>query len=753
MILGPIDEENRFVSPFRLVVLVAVAAIGALFISGCSDNENEQATVEPSEPTEEAITEVDEMAEEVSEQSDENPFFEISTLPLGMPPFDEIRDEHFQPAMERGMEEHLAEIEDIASNPEPPTFDNTIVALERSGQLLTRVGGVFFNLVGADTNDERQAIQREMAPKFSAHQDAIALNPDLFARIDALYQRRDELDLDAESLRLLEERHQDFVRSGAQLSDEQKDRLREINTELANLGTEFSQNVLKEVNESAVVFDTAAELAGLSEGEIRSAADEAASRDLEGKYVITLQNTSGQPPLASLDNREAREKLHKASLARGARGNEFDNREIVSRVLKLRAERARMLGHETHADFSLVERTAGNVQAVEDMLGRLAPVSVANARKEAADLQAMINETEDEPFELRSWDWAYYTEKVRQRNYDFDDDQIRPYFELDNVLINGVFHAAEKLYGLTFEERTDLPVYHPDARVFEVFDHDGERLAIFIGDFYARSSKRGGAWMNAYVSQSGLLGQEPVVANHQNIPKPSDGEPTLMTLDEVTTMFHEFGHALHGMFSDVRYPSFSGTSVPRDFVEYPSQVNEMWATWPEVLANYALHHETGEQIPQELLDRVIEADKFNEGFRTTEYLAAAILDMCYHTLPLEEIPEADEILAFEAQCLDDAGIAFEPVPPRYRTTYFSHIMGGYSAGYYSYIWSEVLDADSVQWLEDNGGLTRENGDHFRATLLSQGGSKDAMQLFRDFVGRDPNIQPLLERRGLVSEEE
>jgi len=726
-----------------------MAAVLAALLAGCGEREAEP---EVSEPAEQTVADAAEQAEHKTAETDANPFFEISTLPNRMPPFDRITDDHFVPAMERGMREHLDEIETIASNPDAPTFDNTIVAMERSGRLLDRVTSVFFNLVGADTNDRRQEIQREMTPRLSAHQDAIQLNPELFARIDALYEQRDSLDLDTEQVRLVEEYHRNFVRAGARLDEQQKARLKEINAELARLGTEFSQNVLKEVNDSAIVVDSAEQLEGLSPAQVDAAAAEAESRDLPGKYVLTLMNFSSQPQLASLVDRGVRERLMRASLARGSRGNEFDNREIVSRVLKLRTEKANMLGYDTWADFVLVERTAKTVNAVDDMLGRLSPVAVANARKEGEALQAVIDETAAEPFELQSWDWPFYTEIVRQQRYDFDENQIKPYFELDSVLKNGVFFAAGKLYGITFRERPDLPVYHPDARVFEVFDTDGERLAIFIGDFYARPSKRGGAWMNAYVSQSGLLGSEPVVANHQNIPKPPEGQPTLMTMDEVTTMFHEFGHALHGMFSEVEYPSFAGTSVPRDFVEYPSQVNEMWATWPSILENYALHHETGERIPQELLDRVIEAEKFNEGYRTTEYLAASVLDMCYHTLTADEIPAADDILAFEADCLSDAGLDYHPVPSRYRTTYFSHIMGGYSAGYYSYIWSEVLDADSVKWFKENGGLKRENGDHFRTTLLSRGGSKEAMQLFRDFAGREPDLQPLLERRGLVIEE-
>ena len=612
------DREEIQVTKIRLSLIIA-ALLG---LTACG---SQDADTQVSETTSEAIEQAREMAADVAEEATVNPFFEVSTLPLQMPPFDQIRDDHFVPAMERGMEQHLAEIETIASSAVAPSFDNTIVAMERSGRMLSRVAAVFFNLVGADTNDARQQIQREMSPRLSAHSDAILLNPDLFARVDSLYQQRNGLGLDSEQLRLLEETHRNFIRAGARLDDQQKARLREINGELARLGTEFSQNVLKEVNDIALVVDTAAELEGLSEAQIEAAASEAASRGLEGKYALTLMNFSSQPQLAQLARRDVREKLTWRSLMRGSRGNEFDNREIVATVLRLRAEKANMLGYATHADYVLEERTAKTVDAVQGMLGRLSPVAVANARKEGADLQAMINAVEEQPFELKAWDWPYYTEMVRQQRYSFDESQIKPYFELESVLVNGVFYAAEKVYGITFKERPDLPTYHPDARTWEVSDADGETLALFIGDFYARPSKRGGAWMNAYVSQSHLLGTRPVVANHQNIPKPPEGEPTLMTMDEVTTMFHEFGHALHGMFSDVRYPGQAGTSVPRDFVEYPSQVNEMWSTWPEILENYARHYQTGERIPQELLDRVIEAEKFNEGYRTTEYLASSVL--------------------------------------------------------------------------------------------------------------------------------
>jgi len=718
----------------------------ALLLAACSEP---QPPASPATPTQPIGTE-SEVEEIVAEPEEINPLLAESPLPYGMPPFDEIEPDHYVPAFEQAMEEHLAEIDIIAQNPADPTFDNTFVALERSGQALINVQRVFGNLVGAHTSEALQAVQREIAPRLSAHQDAIRLNAALFERIEAIYQQRDALDLDAESLRLVEHTHRQFVRAGARLDEEQKERLRAINTALAELGTQFSQNVLAEVNDSAVVFDSRDMLAGLSDSRIQTAANEAADRDLEdGQYVITLLNTSGQPPLASMDNRSARERVHTASLNRGSRGNQFDNTEIVAQIIAFRAERARMLGYDTHADYVLELQTAGSVETVNELHERVGPVAVANARREGEDLQALINETEDEPFELAHWDWSYYTEKLRQQRFDFDDSEVRPYFEMNNVLVNGVFYSAEKLFGITFVERPDLPSYHPDTTVWEVFDHDGEGLGLFITDFYARATKRGGAWMNSYRVHSGLLGGHPVVGNHLNVPKPPDGEPTLLTWDEVTTMFHEFGHAVHGLFSDVQYPSFAATSVPRDFVEYPSQVYEMWADWPEVLANYAIHYETGEPIPQELLDRVMEASLFNEGFRTTEYLAASVIDMALHQLGPDEVPEADEVMAFEARVLAESGMDYGPVPPRYRTPYFSHSMGGYAAGYYSYFWSEVLDADSVLWIRENGGLDRETGQHFRDTILSKGGSKDAMELYQDFAGRIPEIEPLLERRGLL----
>ncbi len=674
-----------------------------------------------------------------------NPFFAVSPLPYQMPQFDKIKDEHYAPALERGMSEQRAEMSAIANSADAPTFDNTIVAMEKTGALLNRSAAVFGNLAGANTNPAMQAIQAQMAPKFSAHQDAILLDGKLFARVKALYDSRDSLGLDAESLRLLERHHTDFVRAGANLSDADKETLKAMNSELASLATTFSQNVLKEVNASGVYVTDVADLDGLPAEAITAAAEAAKAAGKPGQYLIALQNTSGQPPLASLTNRELRQKIMQASLTRGSRGGEFDNRAIVARVAKLRAERAALLGYDNHAAYVLEDETAQTVGAVNKLMADLAPAAVANARKEAADMQAIID-AEGGKFQVEAADWAFYAEKVRKEKFDFDESQLRPYFELDNVLVNGVFYAANQLYGLEFKERKDLPTYQADVRVWEVFEADGKPLGLFIGDFYARSNKRGGAWMNAYVPQNGLTGTSPVVANHLNIPKPSDGQPTLMTFDEVTTMFHEFGHALHGLFSNVKYPTFSGTSVPRDFVEYPSQVNEMWATYPSILANYAKHHQTGEPIPQALLDKVMATEQFGQGHATTEYLAAAMLDQKWHQLTAAQVPT--DTLAFEAQALKEAGVDYAPVPPRYRSTYFSHIMGGYSAGYYAYLWSEVLDAESVEWFKENGGLKRANGDHFRKTLLSRGGSVDAMQLFRDFRGRDPQVGPLLVRRGL-----
>lgn len=682
-----------------------------------------------------------------------NPFFSESPLPLHYPQFDKIQDSDFAPAFDAGMKQQMEEVEAIANNKAKPTFENTIIAMEKSGAILDRATTVFFSLSGADTNDARKKLQAEYSAKFAAHSDAINLNGELFKRVETLYNSRDKLGLDAEGVRLVERYYDNLVRAGAKLSDADKVKMKAMNAELAELGTKFSQNVLAEVNASYIVVDDAKDLDGLSAEQIAAAAEAAKARNLDGKYVIALLNTTGQPALTNLTNRDLRRKIYEASISRGSKGGEYDNTALVSRIMKLRAEKAALMGHPNFASYGLGNQTAKTPEAVNGMLGQLAPAAVANAKREAADLQAMIDAEQKAAgkptFKLEPWDWAFYSEKVRQAKYNFDESQLKPYFEMKSVLEDGVFFAAGKEFGLSFKQRIDLPVYHPDVTVYDVFNEDGSQLAIFIFDPYARASKRGGAWMNSYVSQSELTGDLPVVANHLNIPKPPAGQPTLLTWDEVTTTFHEFGHALHGMFSNVKYPTFSGTSVPRDFVEFPSQVNEMWADEPTILANYAKHYQTGAAMPQALLDKVIAAAKFNQGFMTTEYLGAALLDQRWHQISADQVPEAKDVLAFERKALEDSGIYYAPVPPRYRTTYFSHIMGGYSAGYYAYIWSEVLDANTQKWFRDNGGLSRANGDRFRQTLLSRGGSVDAMQLFRDFAGHEPQIEPLLEKRGLT----
>lgn len=721
----------------RFPIVLVAGGFAMLALGGCRD------THTPTPPGSDPVA-------QPAPQAPANPFERESELAFGYPRFDLIRDEHFAPALERGMAEHREEVAVIAGNQDAPTFDNTIVALERSRRMLDRTERVFNNLAGVNSNDTIRKVQADMAPRLAAHRDSVLLDETLFGRVNTLYEQRQQLGLDAEQLQLLERYHLDFVRAGARLSAADKSKLKDLNAELAGLQTRFTQNVLAETNASAVMFDSRDELAGLSDAAINAAAKAAEESGNAGKFQLRLQNTTGQPALADLDNRESRQKLLEASLRRGSRDGQHDNRELVEQIVKLRAERARLLGYPSHAAYVLEDNTAGTVEAVNKMLGQLAPAAVANARREAADIQAIID-AEGGNFQLAPWDWAYYSQKVMREKYDLDENALKPYFELDRVLVDGVFFAATKLYGITFRERTDLPVYHPDVRVWEVFDVDGSSLALFVTDMYARPSKRGGAWMNAYVAQNRLLGQKPVIGNHLNIPKPADGAPTLMTFSEVTTLFHEFGHALHGMFSDVNYPLFAGTAVPRDFVEFPSQVNEMWATWPEVLANYARHHQTGEMLPKDLLDRLLAAETFNQGFATTEYLASAMLDQAFHQIGPEQVP--DDVIAFERDALARIGLDFEPVPPRYRTGYFSHTFsGGYSAGYYAYIWSEVLDAESVRWFQDNGGLNRENGDHFRSTLLSRGGSQPAMAQFQAFAGREPGLEPLLVRRGLAGDD-
>jgi len=684
-----------------------------------------------------------------------NPFFAPSTPPYRLPPFESITLEHYRPAFERGMAEQLAEIDEITSSAEAADFTNTLVALERSGQLLRRVDLVFSNQVSSDTNPELQEIEAEISPRLAAHGDAIHFNADLFARIKALYEARETLNFPAEadtaeSLRLVEKYYEDFVRAGAELSAADQERLRELNSELAALSTTFQRNLLADTKARSLVLDDVSALDGLSQDAIAAAAENGKARGHEGKYVLSLKLFSNQTELASLSDRDVRRRLLAASLGRGVSVNS----EVIRKIVRLRAERAALLGFESHAAYAVSDKTARTVANVEQMLGRLVPPALANARREAEALRAISDSgsgSGSDGAEIAAWDWQYFEEKVRKAEYDIDSAALRPYFELESVLHNGIFFAANKVYGLSFTERPDLRAYHADARVFEVFNEDGSELGLFILDPYARESKRGGAWMNSLVNQSGLFAALPVVVNNLNIAKPPAGEPALLTSDEVRTAFHEFGHALHALFSDVHYPRFTGTRVPRDFVEYPSQVNEMWQDWPEVLANYAKHYRTGEPIPAELVEKLSAAQQFGEGFRTVEYLGATLLDWAWHKLSAGEDP-GEDIEAFEATALEKAGLALPEIPPRYRSGYFAHAFSGdgYSAGYYSYIWSEVLDADSVEWFKENGGMTRANGDHFRATLLSRGGSVDAMLAFENFRGRAAEIEPLLVRRGLTT---
>ncbi len=675
----------------------------------------------------------------------ESPFAQRSCLEYELPPFAQICEEQYLPAFYGGTAAQLIEVEAILAS-DGPTFENTIVALEASGQTLSRMLRVFFNKSSSDTNDALDKIKEEIAPKLAAHGDAIRLNPDLFARIKSLYDSRQSLSLNSEDGWLLERYYRDFIYAGAHLNASEREVLKGINEELSTLETQFSKNVLAETNDLAVIVEELIELDGLSDNQIAAAATAAKDRGLENRWLIGAVNFSGNPVLASLKNRELRRKVMEASLNKANRGNENDNKKVLLTIASLRAKRAQLFGVATHAEHIIQEQTAAHPENVHKMLRQIAPAAVKNARAEAADLQSSINSS-GEDFELSSWDWDFYSEQVRLEKYNIDRTAMRPYFELERVLQDGVFFAATKLYGITFNERPDLLTYHPEARAFEVANEDGTPVGLFIGDFFTRDSKRGGAWMNSLVDQNFLFQQLPVVVNNLNIPKPPAGEPALLTFDETTTLFHEFGHALHGLLSSVKYPRVSGTSVQRDFVEFPSQVNEMWMLWPEVVENYARHHVTGEKLPQEWIDNLDAASTFNEGYATTSYLAAAALDLAWHSIAPDDV--IDDVIAFEAKAIADYGLDFAPVPTRYRSTYFSHIYaGGYSAGYYGYIWSEVLDADTVDWFKENGGLQRSNGDHFRRELLSRGGSIDSMQMFRNFRGRDATIQPLLKRRGL-----
>jgi peptidyl-dipeptidase Dcp len=673
-----------------------------------------------------------------------NPFAQPSSLQYQAPQFNRIKDLDYQSAIEEGMRRQLREVDSISRQTSEPTFDNTVVALERTGVLLTRSLKVFGAIVNANTNDTLQQIQTTEAPKLAAHSDAIYLNPRLFRRVESVYQRRTGLALTPEQTALLERYHRDFVRAGAQLSPADKTRLSALNQEEAKLSTAFENKLLAATKAAALVIDDPAQLKGLSKDDLAAAAEAAKERGMPGKHVIVLQNTTQHPLQASLANRAVRQRLFEASTRRADRGDSNDTRAIIRRLAVLRAQRAALLGFPNYAAYALDNQMAKTPEAAIGLLGQLVPPATQKARTEAEKMQAIIDQ-ENGNFKLAPWDWQYYAERVRQAEYNLDEEKIKPYFLLDRVLQDGVFFAANRLYGLTFKERKDLPVYHPDVRVFEVFDADGKSTALFYTDYFKRDNKGGGAWEDSFVDPSGLMGTRPVVYNVCNFTKPAPGMPALLTFDDVTTMFHEFGHALHGMFARVQYPTL--LNVPRDFVEFPSQFNEHWALDPAVFANYAKHYQTGEAMPQDLVDRIKKTRTFNQGFATTEYLAAALLDLAWHDLP-RDAPEPD-VEQFEQQALARFHVNVPEVPPRYRTPYFAHIWGGgYSASYYAYLWSELLDDDAFAWFQEHGGMTRANGQRYRDMILARGSTEDAGKLFRDFRGRDPKIEPLLEQRGL-----
>jgi peptidyl-dipeptidase Dcp len=694
----------------------------------------------------------DDTAPEDAMISPNNPFAHPSTLPFEYPAFDRIHDADFRPAFMAGMAAQLQEIAAIAHNAEPPSFDNTIVALERCGSLLRRVASVFFNLTSSNSDPDILQLETELAPKLAAHQDAIHLDPALFARIDTLYAERSTLPLDGESRQLLERYDSDFVRAGARLRDAEKATLRRLNKQLSELSTQFRQNVLRATRDGAVVVNQVSQLEGLSSQQIDAAAAAAKARHLNGRWLIPLENTTTQPVLAQIKDRALRERIFRASSDR-ARAGATDNRPVIARIVKLRAERAKLLGFPNHAAYVLAGNTARDPATAEKLLRQTASPALSAARADAADIQHLMDEqagaSHTPRLRLEPWDWQFYSDQLRRQRYDFDSEQVKPYFELNRVLQDGVFYAAHALYGLSFKERHDLPVYQSDVRVFDVFDADGSPLAIFLADYYARDNKEGGAWMDNYVGQSKLLGRKAVVVNNLNIPKPPPGAPTLLSFEEVTGMFHEFGHALHGMLSNVEYPLLSGTNVPRDFVEYPSQFNEMWARDPSVVAHFAHHYLTGAAMPQELLNKVVSAQKFNQGYTTSEYVEAALLDLAWHEITPAQAPSPAQVMAFETAALKSRQVAYALVPPRYHSPYFLHIFSDdYSAGYYAYLWSEVLARDTGQWLYAHGGLTRANGDILRAKILSRGRAEEPEQLFQEFYGKPPDVGPLLEYHGL-----
>ncbi len=678
------------------------------------------------------------------------PFDAPSTLPLQAPPFDKITDSDYAPAFDAGMKQGLAEIEAIANNKAAPTFENTIAAMEKAGRMLDRVNNAFNVMTSADTNDTLQKIEADEAPKLAQYNDAIYLNPKLFARVEAVYNKRDSLKLDPESLQLLTIYYQDFVHSGAKLSDPDKAKLRDLNAKIATLETAFEQKLLSATKNGALVVDGKSDLAGLSDAEIAAAAQAADARGLKGKFAIPLQNTTQQPDLALLKNRAVREKLFDNSWTRAAKGNADDTRDTIATLAQLRAQKAALLGYPDYAAYALYNQMAKTPDAVLKFMDQLVPATAAEAQSEAKDIQSLIDKS-GAHFQLKPWDWEIYSGQVQKAQFALDENAVKPYFELDNVLENGLFFAANQLYGVTFKERHDIPVWNPDVRVFDVIDADGSQLGLMYFDYFKRDNKQGGAWTSNFVEQSKLLGTKPVVYNVANFTKPAPGQAALLTFDNVTTMFHEFGHALHALFANEMYPSLAGTHVARDFVEFPSQFNEHWALNPAVLKHYAVDYKTGKPMPQDLIDKIKKSATFNQGYEFGELLAAAELDMQWHTLPASA-PKQDAD-TFETKALAATHTDFPDVPPRYRSTYFAHIWSnGYAAGYYAYLWSEMLDDDAYAWFEQHGGLTRANGQRFRDMILSRGHTEDYGPMFRAFYGKDPEIGPMLEHRGLVKTE-
>jgi peptidyl-dipeptidase Dcp len=675
----------------------------------------------------------------------ENPFYAESTLPYHAPPFDRIKDADYQPALEAGRAEQLKEIEAIADSSAAPTFENTVVAMEKSGRLIDRVEAAFDGVTGANTNPTLEKVQEIEAPKMAAHQDAIYLNEKLFARVKAIHERMGSLGLDAESQRLVDVYYKRFVHRGANLSAADKVKLKKLNEEESSLSNNFRMKLLAATKAAAYSTTDRAALKGLSDAQIEAAAEAAKARKKEG-YVLALQNTTQQPILASLEDRATRQAVFEDSWERAERGGDNDTRATITRLAKLRAEKGKLLGFPNYGAWKLEDQMAKDPEAAVKFMDALVPAATAKAMEEGKDIQAVID-AQKGGFKLQPWDWDFYAEQVRKAKYDLDESEVRPYFEVNNVLENGVFYAATQLYGITFKERKDIPVYHPDVRVFEVFDADGKPLALFYCDYFKRDNKNGGAWMSEFVRQSKLMGTLPVIYNVANFQKPASGEPALISFTDVTTMFHEFGHGLHGMFSNAQYPLLSGTTVPRDFVEFPSQFNEHWASYPAIFDHYAKHYKTGEAMPAELAAKIRKAEKFNQGYELTELLAAAELDMQWHTLPVTAPAEKPD--EFEKAALERKHIALATVPPRYRSSYFAHIWGGgYSAGYYAYLWSEMLDDDAYQWFEDHGGLTRANGDRFRAMVLSRGNTEELGKMYSAWLGGEPSAKPMLKYRGL-----